>query len=226
MEIERLVIDGGQVFHACCDTLQVLRRTGAFESVVTEFVRDYLNRDMVCVDAGAHLGYYTLIAARRAKWVHAFEPHAGFREILLRNIWENGHRNVDVLETALFSRCTTGSVDGGGEVLRLGSGPVRTTTLDDYLGGAPVHLVKIDVEGAEFDVLLGAELTLQEHGPALAVEVHASLMAKHFDRNADDLLDFLAQLGYRVISSTDRKGRTTGSMGGNLHLIARKERTC
>jgi FkbM family methyltransferase len=224
METERLVIDGDQVFHACCDTLKVLRRDGVYEPAVTGFVKNYLDRDMVFVDAGAHLGYYTLLAARRAAWVHAFEPHAGFRAVLLRNLQENGHRNVDVLESALFSRCSSGSVDGPGEVLRLGpGGPVGTTTLDDYLGGDPVHLVKVDVEGAEYDVLLGAEQTLRRHGPALVVEVHAGLMAKCFDRNANELLNFLAKLGYEVISLTDRKGRATGDLGGNRHLIARKD---
>ncbi len=50
--------------------------------------------------------------------------------------------------------------------------PVEVVSLDSYLDGAPVTFVKMDVEGAEMDVLTGMKETIQKHKPKLAVCIY------------------------------------------------------
>ena len=58
---------------------------------------------------------------------------------------------------------------GSGELIR-----VRAIALDDFIakGGPIPRLVKVDVEGGEYDVLCGAEHLFATHRPLLVAEVH------------------------------------------------------
>lgn len=59
----------------------------------------------------------------------------------------------------------------GGSVLEVDS-------VDDILNGRPISFIKMDVEGAEYDALLGAEQTISDSHPAMAVSIY---------HNVDDL---------------------------------------
>jgi predicted RNA methylase len=68
-----------------------------------------------------------------------------------------------------------------------------TVRLDDYVvGREPPTLLKIDVEGAELDVLLGALQLLRQHRPHLLVETHSY-------RLEQDCGDLLLEIGYRPL---------------------------
>lgn len=76
---------------------------------------------------------------------------------------------------------------------------VQVRRLDDALpGGMVPRLIKIDVEGAEMGVLRGAERTLRDHRPVLIFE-HGLGSADHYGTQPEELFDFLAGLGYRVL---------------------------
>jgi FkbM family methyltransferase len=75
--------------------------------------------------------------------------------------------------------------------------PVSVDTLDRYLGAHPprgrVALLKVDVEGHELDVFLGAHATLARHRPALLFECEA----RHLRRvTMEDVFDHLSDRGY------------------------------
>lgn len=146
---------------------------------MTDYLLEHLTEDMVFVDAGAAYGYYTLLAARRCEQVYAFEPNPAIYEGLAFNVRQNGHRNVRCFNIALDSDLDVGTI-----------------TLDDFLGGRKVDVVKIDVEGAEADVLLGAQETLTRHGPTLLVEIH-HVMVKDFGHTVPELETILWNFGYR-----------------------------
>ena len=120
------------------------------------------------IDVGAHIGLYTLEAARAvgpAGRVLAFEPAVTNFEILGRNVARNGYANVSLTPAAVSSRTGSGvlvcSTTNSGDhrfLDRPGDGSevtVETVTLDSELSASsahslpPVSVIKMDIQGAE-----------------------------------------------------------------------------
>jgi FkbM family methyltransferase len=145
----------------------------------------------VVFDIGANLGAYTLLFGQ---WVgtggrvYSFEPARDARLGLEQHVLMNGLRDrVVVRPEAISGSEGTGQFlsSGTSGANRLTSGPagegcaVRTTTIDavcSSLGLRP-RLIKVDVEGAELDVLRGARQTIAAAGQELRlyVEMHPGL---------------------------------------------------
>ncbi len=148
-----------------------LLSTGTYQSekLMTTLFTKFATPGMTVIDVGAYVGYYTLLAARsvgdKGK-IFCFEPDPSNYALLLKNIEENNCSNVVPVQKAVTN--TTGTIklfmakDPSGHSI-VGGNPnqkailVDSTTLDDFLGARvqPVHIIKIDVEGAENAVLQG-----------------------------------------------------------------------
>ena len=182
--------------------------TGVWEPKVTDFARSWLRPGMVAVDVGAHVGYYTLLFAHLVGedgHVFAFEPIPAVNRCLEQSIRLNGFANVTMFSTALLD------VDGNSPIGRKGKlvqpdaastkDPIIETRVFDHWreewGIGPVDLVKIDVEGAEMNVLLGMENCLDDSKPSLLVEVHPQGL-RDFGFSPSILLEFLSERGYRA----------------------------
>jgi FkbM family methyltransferase len=130
-------------------------------------------------DIGANVGFYTLIAASRAKRVIAVEPLAENVAYLKRHLDLNGVSNVEVWPTAVADKEGEESFAAAADRSQgklAGEGPmVRTVTLDRLCQtcGPPV-LIKVDVEGAEYRVLLGAQKCLAAHCPIILMSTHST----------------------------------------------------
>lgn len=70
-------------------------------------------------------------------------------------------------------------------------------TMACHTGVVPTA-ISIDVEGAELEVLKGAEQTLKERKPKVWISVHPDLMKKDYDTNESQLRKFLTDLGYEI----------------------------
>ena len=129
-------------------------------------------------DIGANVGFYTLLAASRAKRVIAVEPLAENVAYLKRHLDLNGVCNVEVWPAAVADKegdepfaaardRSQGKLGGEGPM-------VRTVTLDRLceICGPPA-LIKVDVEGAEYRVLLGAQKCLAAHRPIIFMSTHS-----------------------------------------------------
>ena len=141
------------------------------------------------VDVGAHIGVFSLMAARRVGpkgHVVCFEPSPRAAEVLRRNLEANGlswvrHHAVALAETEgsadLFVADDAGNnpaADTLSDTPGRGKVSVRLRRLDDVLaeeGIFSVDHLKIDVEGAELRVLDGAPRTLARTR-RIAMEVH------------------------------------------------------
>jgi hypothetical protein len=87
---------------------------------------------------------------------------------------------------------------------------VRTSTLDAMVGDRPVHMIKIDVEGAEGRVLRGAEAVLTRHHPMLLMEFSPPSLESTSQMSGRDLLGYLTSLGYSVdLVGSGRTARRT-----------------
>jgi FkbM family methyltransferase len=149
----------------------------------------------VVYDVGAHLGSHTLGAARLVGPSGRVIAFDGDPENILR-LRENSERNhfedrIQAVHSAVWSHCakteitfrrgktegSLGGVEADGHRSVLGDGElisVPVITLDELVaeGGPIPRLVKIDVEGGEYEVLRGGPNLFATHRPQLIVEVH------------------------------------------------------
>jgi FkbM family methyltransferase len=171
-----------------------------------------LRPGMTVVDAGANIGEYTLVAARRVApggSVHAFEPTPAVVDWLRRNVALNDLHNVVINPVALSN--AAGDVElffdpmepVSNSIVSLwhatGVATVPATTLDEYVGRAglaAVDVLKIDVEGAEIMALEGAgRLLAGEEAPIILVEANEGTLARS-GRTMRDLIALLEGHGY------------------------------
>jgi FkbM family methyltransferase len=182
---------------------------GNAEEPVQQALVDELRPGMSVLDIGGNIGFMALLAARLVGPegnVTVLEPVPGNTEIVRGNAARNGFDHVRVLPIAAsdedgrgrmyvsrvsaFSRLTTTNVPTGADH-EIDVEVARVDTLIDN-GVIPVpDLVKVDVEGAEIDVVNGMRETLARHRPLVILEVH--------DTNRD-YAELMAQLDYRVVN--------------------------
>jgi FkbM family methyltransferase len=163
---------------------------GRVEAAQMRIAAQLASQARVAFDIGANVGLYTLLFARRAPRVVAFEPlprNIGYLERLVRL---NHLENVVVVPWAVTERSGVGSfVRAGdsslGHLAENGEQPVALTSCDEFVDrfGLTPDLIKVDVEGEEAAVLRGARQTLAKrpvillstHGPAARAESLAYL---------------------------------------------------
>lgn len=182
-----------------------------------EFEQDWFHprKGDIVVDIGAHIGKYTLEAATAVGQegkVIAVEPLLTNFNILKKNIRVNKLSNVEVFNLAAWhsNRRLTfyigNSSATGGAMKDFGLGTLevegrKMDTLLNRLDIKRVDWIKIDVEGAEYDVLLGLEETLRRSKPRLLIEVLL--------KNLDSVKTLLSRLGY-IIQSSEIYGESSG----------------
>jgi FkbM family methyltransferase len=164
------------------------------ERRASEFLLNLFKPQQVFVDVGANVGGYSVRAGAKGMKVFAFEPNPDIFRLMKRNA-EINHVSLDAFQ------CALGSSNGQARLLVNGATSsisseegitVEMRTLDSFTLPA-VDLVKIDVESYELEVLQGARRTLEEHHPALMVEMHDWAGAK----KEAALFGLLNELGYR-----------------------------
>jgi len=168
---------------------------GRYEPEVAAALSRMVKPGYTCVDAGAHYGYFTLLLARLCGpqgHVYSFEPQAENARILRENVRANNLQSrVTVEQAAVAAR--SGQVDLHAASLgseewtliesfahraarpRVSRPPERTRAvrLDEYLTSAPrVDVIKMDIEGAEAEVIPTISGFLERRRPALVLEFH------------------------------------------------------
>jgi FkbM family methyltransferase len=193
---------------------------GHYESLLEIVIFELSAQSKKFVDIGANMGFYSLGASliNKELEVLAFEPNPNIRKSLIQNI-ELNHlgKNIAVFEFALsdFKGEATFSVpaftgSGGGSLKNLhpeeGSPTefsVKVEKLDNLqkqIDGA--DLFKIDVEGAEFQLIKGGEEIIAEDHPTIVVELLRKWM-KPFESTPQDVIDLLTELEYLCFAVGD-----------------------
>jgi FkbM family methyltransferase len=191
---------------------------GNFEPWTMELLEKNLPSGSVFFDVGAHIGYFSLIAAIRlgsSGTVVAFEPEPDNVEQFKANTTLNADiaRSIRLEEAAVSNAIGSATFERGsnsyvGHLSRVEDEQrkpetavaVRTVTLDDFVtsSGFRPSLVKIDVEGAESLVFDGMSRTLTEDRPVLLVELHTAECHGAFLK----LLDRYSYVGRRAKDQT------------------------
>ena len=194
--------------------LSIIR--GHYESEEIAFIRRLLQPGDTAIDAGAHIGFFSMhmaAAVGPSGRIYAFEPFGPTADLLERSIAENAFADRVVL-----SRAAAGAVSGaatltyaeetlnsgGAYLLRTGTEPltgnvrraVPVVALDEVPLRRPVRFVKIDVEGAEPQVLQGAERLLREDRPVILSELHPAQLERASGLTPVEFLSHVQRLGY------------------------------
>lgn len=171
------------------------------------------------LDVGANVGVYTLWAAELGARVISVEPDPDAFGRLVENVSLNNYsvsaRNIALASEAGIGRLTTGlRVENhltAGDVGRV----VEVATLDSVLGGATA-MAKIDVEGAELQVLHGARRALHE-GRIKALQLEWNMCsAKNFGVERSTIADLLKSYGFKLFrpNGEGRLESTDGRLPG------------
>jgi hypothetical protein len=150
---------------------------GLYETEIASFCRDAARRCGWMIDVGAGAGELALYFMRvnGPGTVFAFEPRDDARGAFLRNIAANGSSSSDITLSASFVGQAEGFI------------PLDCVPVDRSKRG----FIKIDVDGAEVDVLEGASGLLRSCALDVLVEVHSRTLE-------DECASLLRASGFRV----------------------------
>jgi FkbM family methyltransferase len=196
--------------------LNILR--GQYEQDEIRLVCGLLKRGDCAIDVGGHIGFFTMQMAEAVGaegCIYAFEPLDANADLLERSIAENGFGG-----RVRFQRAAAGAASGtatltfpvetlnsgGAYLLRDGSAPlagnrkkvVPLVALDSLDLQRPVRVIKMDVEGAEPQVLQGAARILKDDKPVILSELHPTQLERASGITADQFLARIAAFGYRA----------------------------
>ena len=164
------------------------------------FLREAASPGAVIFDVGAHHGLQAVLAALwagPAGAVHAFEPVGANALVLDADRAANSLSNLHVVRAAVgrqSGRCAM----AGEAVAQSSEDTTDMLSLDDYAAqvGATPHLVKLDVEGFEGEVLAGCQRVLA-HRPLVNLELHNDQLAG-YGWTAERVLALLPWAAYDV----------------------------
>jgi len=178
-----------------------------YEPAVEKALFSHVQPGGIFYDVGAHIGVFSLMAARLVGprgCVFAFEPDPAN----LRRIGEHIERNqLPMIEPvsraawssvgrARFERANPrsslnrGSLAAVAPVVSDETFEVETITLDEFaVQNSPPDVIKLDVEGAETGVLRGADMIFRRFKPVLVCEIH-------HPRAASEVTQWLSERGY------------------------------
>lgn len=186
---------------------------GSYEPDVTAALRRCLRPGMAAIDIGANIGFLAMLAASivgPGGSVLAIEPNPRNARMLEASRRANGFGQVTVVQAAAgrasgllvlnatHSNGTTSAMPQDAALL-LEAETVACLRVDALVTAQMrVDLIKVDVEGAEYNALLGCGDILARCRPIILTEFSPDLIGSISDISGPDYLGWLVALGYRL----------------------------
>ena len=187
----------------------------------TYFIKEYEKKRMdqlhnysleinseILIDIGANIGFYSILSSNKYEQIYSYEPNKRNFQILKKNIDTNNLKNIKIFNFGLGENeeVLTGNSNTKGELFQTSGFAVSKNNKkgervlikkgDDVLQFKNSTLtIKIDVEGFELFVLKGLKNTLVKNQTILQVEI--------WEKNNDEVHDFLNSLNYKKLQSID-----------------------
>lgn len=164
---------------------------------------NYCKQHGLALDIGANVGLWSRDLCNVFDKVIAFEPVAEFRDCLIKNVSASNLQIQPVAlgaTNAMINMIITAENTGHSHVdpASLGNGSIPMITLDS-LDLPQVDYIKIDCEGFENNILLGAKNTILKYRPILVVEDKKHKDVGHQD--TDQALDTLISWGAKILQT-------------------------
>ncbi|NNJ82410.1 MAG: FkbM family methyltransferase [Flavobacteriaceae bacterium] len=185
---------------------------GIHEPGATKIFMDNIEKHSKILDIGGHLGYFTCIAGKLAAKgsVYVFEVDPKCLHLINKNLRANNLTNVVVNNLAVSDKNETIKIQqyespNPGLVINNNSGDnfieVKSIRIDDFISQNKIKpdFIKIDVEGAEWNVLNGMKHFLaQDNNVVLLIEIHTKHLRQYFNADYSDCIDLLLKNGFRL----------------------------
>ena len=177
---------------------------GSYEAEKQIAISRMLRPGQTFFDIGANVGFYTLLGAKcvgSSGRVVAVEPLPRNIEFLDKHLSLNDISIVRVFRKAIsdYNGTASFSVQGNSmsKISTDGQVTVEVTTIDSLVeeAGSPPHIMKVDIEGAEIELLRGAKKVLEEFRPVIFLALHSKEIF-------DDLVETVPKFRY-VIKGLD-----------------------
>ena len=218
-----VVVDGNLIHLDKGDNMR-LSILGVYEPLMVEYFRRNLKRGDTILDIGAHIGYYTLIAAQyvgNSGKVYAFEPDKDNIALLSKNIKTNKYKNVVLVEKAVtdstkkaklfINPVSTGmhsliDIDNTGSSIL-----IDTISIDDFFGKnlPKVSVIKMDIEGGEYGALEGMRGLLRKNKHLSIFTEFSPFAIKKDKRSPRGFLNLLKYYGFKLYSIDESKNSLT-----------------
>lgn len=190
------------------------------DGYVKEQIDRLVTKDSACVDVGANLGYISVYLSKRCRKLWAIEPQPTVYLQLCCNLFLNECFNVTPIHAGAtshhcsldFARYQSGWVGTDNfsdyhQIRSIGSvslkesqgGEIPGVPLDSLIS-EPVDFIKIDAQGADIDVILGAQRLMAAYRPHIVWEYERDLSSINYGRELErDLLPVLERHKYDII---------------------------
>lgn len=187
-----------------------------YEPQTMQFLREACKPGNTVLDIGSHIGLFSVLMARFVGSngrVYSFEPTPFTRKVLQETIHLNGYDSIvevrpeavsNMTGTTLFYESNT-LVNNANSLKRKRINDreikVTTVTLDNFIESKKIAVdcLKIDVEGAELDLLAGAEKTFKSYKPCVHLSLHPPMLPEG-SKNLNEIWNILQDYQMSIYS--------------------------
>jgi len=210
-----VVVDGNQMLLDKDDSMR-LSILGIYEPLAVKHFQNSIKPGDTVLDIGAHIGYYTLMAAKRVGKkgkVYAFEPNQDNCALLTKNLKLNNFKNVVLVNKAVsrssgkvkffLSNVSTGmhsliDIDNKSENII----EIEAVSLNDFFGKKipTVSIIKMDIEGGEYAALDGMDRLLKKNKHMTILIEFSPYSIIKAEKSPRDFLNLLMSYGFKLYS--------------------------
>ena len=231
---EYVTIDGNKLYLDSSDSLRLSVKK-EFEPQTTDLIQKNIFSGNIVVDIGANIGFFTLIMSKGVKKegkVFSFEPELENYKLLSKNVKENNLQNIILENKAVGNK--NGSTEMylaskenniysqsmhrifSSKIVSQNSTPItiKIIKLDDFFEKLDlikkIDLIKIDVEGAEFDVLKGMNKILDSNKDLKIIMEFSLENLQDFGSKPDEVVDFLLKKNFKLWKINENEKKLEG----------------
>jgi len=215
VRLEYIKIDGQKLYLDKEDSLLLSTRKDSYDKFEIECLKQIIKKGDIVVDLGANIGYYTLILAQlvgELGHVYAFEPEPSNFELLSKNVKENNHNHVTLVQKAVSDKNSKINLyvskrnfashrifDGEDKRESI---EIDVITLDEYFKNfeKPIKFIKMDVEGAEGATLLGASKIIKNSKNLVIMMEYFPKWIKKFGDIPEEILKSLIEKQFKLFN--------------------------
>lgn len=175
-----------------------------WEPHIINFLKHNSNNTADLIDIGSNFGWHSLIASKFFKNIHSFEPQKTLCELQRESIKNSSIANISIYNVGLSNEnkhaelnpvsYETQGYNTGDVSVGVGGENIELRTLDSY-NFKHVDTIKLDVQGLEEKVLIGAKNTILENKPTLIVELENMHLTK-FGVSSANIFNLLRSWNY------------------------------
>ena len=194
---------------------QQLYFLGDYEKPEIDYLSAFLKPGNVFIDIGANIGLFSLNASKivgNNGKVYAFEAFPPNYKQCKENILLNNFQNIIVENKAISSQNSTMEILYNEKDKNIGMASaflkdftskeiVESITLDQYSSNqniTKIDLIKIDIEGGEFDAILGMTKVLTELKPQVLIEINHKTL-QDSGHSETEIINLLSKFNYKII---------------------------